>query len=191
MVRRIVTRITGKDGRLFECVFYLYEEYESSSVICILSDITYENKVELKIQENDIKYKKIVENIPYTIILEKNKEILYDNKKLKGILYNPTIKNIILNEGTKGKINYIDENNKKITLYIDRIKFNENNEELSLIEIKDISKYKNLLSELEASTSEYKTLIDTIPEAICVLDYESKEFEYANNTFLICLKYKI
>ena len=97
-------------------------------------------------------------------------------------------KNIILNEGTKGKINYIDENNKKITLYIDRIKFNENNEELSLIEIKDISKYKNLLSELEASTSEYKTLIDTIPEAICVLDYESKEFEYANNTFFDIFK---
>ena len=186
--KKVVTRITGKDGRLFECVFSLYEEYESSSVICILSDITYENKVELKIQENDIKYKKIVENIPYSIILEKNKEILYDNKKLKGILYNPTIKNIILNEGTKGKINYIDENNKKITLYIDRIKFNENNEELSLIEIKDISKYKNLLSELEASTSEYKTLIDTIPEAICVLDYESKEFEYANNTFFDIFK---
>ena len=69
-----------------------------------------------------------------------------------------------------------------------RIKFKENNEELSLIEIKDISKYKNLLSELEASTSEYKTLIDTIPEAICVLDYESKEFEYANNTFFDIFK---
>ena len=148
------------------------------------------NKIvrDIYLQIDDIKYKKIVENIPYTIILEKNKEILYDNKKLKGILYNPTIKNIILNEGTKGKINYIDENNKKITLYIDRIKFNENNEELSLIEIKDISKYKNLLSELEASTSEYKTLIDTIPEAICVLDYESKEFEYANNTFFDIFK---
>ena len=68
------------------------------------------------------------------------------------------------------------------------LKFKENNEELSLIEIKDISKYKNLLSELEASTSEYKTLIDTIPEAICVLDYESKEFEYANNTFFDIFK---
>ena len=38
--KKVVTRITGKDGRLFECVFSLYEEYESSSVICILSDIT-------------------------------------------------------------------------------------------------------------------------------------------------------
>ena len=57
----VITEISTKDGRIFECVFSLYEEYESSSVICILSDITYEKKIALKIQENDIKYKKIVE----------------------------------------------------------------------------------------------------------------------------------
>ncbi|UPA29510.1 HAMP domain-containing histidine kinase [Terrisporobacter glycolicus] len=38
------------------------------------------------------------------------------------------------------------------------------------------------------STNQYKTLIDTIPEAICVLDYESKEFEYANDTFFELFK---
>lgn len=184
----VITEISTKDGRIFECVFSLYEEYESSSVICILSDITYEKKIALKIQENDIKYKKIVENIPYSIILEKNKEIIYNNNKLDIDLNNSTIKNIILNSATKGEINYIDDENKEISLYVDRIKFIEDNEEISLIEIKDISNYKNLLSKLEMSTNQYKTLIDTIPEAICVLDYESKEFEYANDTFFELFK---
>lgn len=184
----VITEISTKDGRIFECVFSLYEEYESSSVICILSDITYEKKIALKIQENDIKYKKIVENIPYSIILEKNKEIIYNNNKLDIDLDNSTIKNIILNSATKGEINYIDDENKEISLYVDRIKFIEDYEEISLIEIKDISNYKNLLSKLEMSTNQYKTLIDTIPEAICVLDYESKEFEYANDTFFELFK---
>ncbi|WP_455538168.1 PAS domain-containing protein [Terrisporobacter sp.] len=186
--KQITKQITCKDQRLFECIFYLYEEYESSSVICILSDITYENKISLKMRENDIKYKKIAESIPYSIILEKNKEIIYNNNKLGIILDNITVKNIVLNKVTKGEINYIDGDSKRIILYIDRIKFKENNEELNLIEIKDISKYKKLLSELEVSTSEYRTLIDTIPEAICVLDYESKEFEYANDTFFDMFK---
>lgn len=184
----VITEISTKDGRIFECVFSLYEEYESSSVICILSDITYEKKIALKIQENDIKYKKIVENIPYCVILEKNKEIIYNNNKLDVYLNNSTIKNIILNSATKGEINYIDDENKEISLYVDRIKFIEDDEEISLIEIKDISNYKNLLSKLEMSTNQYKTLIDTIPEAICVLDYESKAFEYANDTFFELFK---
>ena len=184
----ITMQIRGKDGRIFECIFSLYEEYESYSIICILSDITYEKKISLKIQENDIKYKKIVENIPYSIILAKNKEILYNNNKLELELNDLTIKNIILNEATKGEINYTDNSNKEISLYVDRLKFYENKEELSLIEIKDISKYKKLLNKLDESANQYKTLIDTIPEAICVLDYESKEFEYANNTFFDLFK---
>lgn len=186
--KSIITEVWARDGRIFECVFSLYEEYESSSVICILSDITYEKKISLKIQENDIKYKKIVENIPYSIILEKNKEIIFNNNKLDLDLNNDNIKNIILNSATKGQINYIDEDNHEIYLHIDRIKFIEDGEDISLIEIKDISNYKKLLSKLEISASQYKTLIDTIPEAICVLDYETKEFEYANNTFFDLFK---
>lgn len=185
---RVITEVVAKDGRIFECVISLYEEYESSSIICILSDITYENKIASKIQENNIKYKKIVENIPYSIILESNKEIIYNNNKLDIDLNNSTIKNIILNSATKGEINYIHNENREISLYIDRIKFIEDNEEISLIEIKDISDYKKLLSKLEMSTNQYKTLIDTIPEAICVLDYESKDFEYANDTFFDLFK---
>ena len=184
----VITEIESKDNRIFECVFSLYEEYESSSVICILSDITYEKKIALKIQENNIKYKKIVENIPYSIILEKNKEIIYNNNKLDLDLNNTTIKNIILNSATKGDINYIDDENKEISLRVNRLKFIEDKEEISLIEIKDISNYKKLLNKLEMSANQYKTLIDTIPEAICVLDYESKEFEYANDTFFDLFK---
>lgn len=179
----VVTEITGKDGRIFECVISLYEEYESSSVLCILSDITVERKISLKIQESNIKYKKIVKNIPYSIILAKNKEIIYNNNNLDIDLDNQEVKNIILNDATKGEVNYIDDAGKEISLYIDRIKFEEYGEKLSLIEIKDVTKHKNILGRLEASANQYKTLIDTIPEAICVLDYESKEFEYANNTF--------
>ena len=180
--KSITTEITGKDGRIFECIFSLYEEYESSNVICILWDVTSERKINLKIQESDIKYKKIVKNIPYSIILEKNKDIIYNNN-LDIDLDNENVKNIILSDATKGEINYIDEEGKEISLYVDRIKFKEGEETLSLIEIKNNSKYKTLLKKLEASTNQYKTLIDTIPEAICVLDYESKDFEYANDTF--------
>ena len=179
----VIIEIESKNNKIFECVFSLYEEYESSSVICILSDITYEKKIALKIQENNIKYKKIVENIPYSIILEKNKEIIYNNNKLDLDLNNSTIKNIILNSATKGEINYIDDEDREISLHVDRLNFIEDNEEISLIEIKDISSYKKLLNKLEMSANQYKTLINTIPEAICVLDYESKEFEYANDTF--------
>ncbi|MGL4914224.1 MAG: histidine kinase dimerization/phospho-acceptor domain-containing protein, partial [Romboutsia sp.] len=56
-------------------------------------------------------------------------------------------------------------------------------DKLSLIEVKEITNYKRVLVNLEMITKEYTTLIDSIPESICVFDYESKEFEYANNTF--------
>ena len=50
----------------------------------------------MKIQENDIKYKKIVENIPYSIILAKNKEILYNNNKLEWLsIYKTGMKYVV------------------------------------------------------------------------------------------------
>ncbi|MEG0856054.1 MAG: PAS domain-containing sensor histidine kinase [Terrisporobacter sp.] len=177
----VTTEITGKDGRIFEAVFSNYDEHNPQNIICILSDISYENRLMVKTEESDIKYKKIAKNIPYSIILEKNKEIIYNNNNLDVNLDN--VKNIILNNATKGELNYTDDNGDEITLYVDRIEFMEGEDKLSLIETKDITNHKNILGKLEMLTDEYKTLIDIIPEAICVLDYESKEFEYANNTF--------
>ena len=186
--------LNGKDGRIFECILSIYEKiesgkiYKSSAIVCIFSDITYEKKLSLKKEANDTKYMKIAENIPYSIILEKNKEIIYNNNKLD--LNNGDIKNIILNDGIKGEINYTDDKNKEISLYINKMKFNENGEEVTLIETRNISKYKNLLRLLDESANQYKTLVDTIPEAICVLNYENKEFEYANDTFFKIFKIK-
>ena len=180
------TQITGKDGRIFEAAFYVYEEYDSPSIICILSDITYENKIKIKTEESDIKYKKIAQNIPYAIILEKNGEIVYNNNNLDINIDN--VMSIILNNATKGELNFLDSNGEDIYINIDRIEFMEENDTLSLIEVKDVTNYKRVLCKLEESTNEYETLIDIIPEAICVLDYESKEFEYANNTFYNLLK---
>ena len=177
----IVTEFTGKDGRIFEAVFNIYDENNSSNIICILSDITYENKITIKTEESDIKYKKIAQNIPYSILLEKNGEIIYNNNNLDINLDN--VKGIILNNATKGELNFFDDNGNEICIHIDRIEFKEDEDTLSLIEIKDMTEYKQLLNKLEESTNEYETLIDIIPEAICVLDYESKEFQYANNTF--------
>ena len=125
------TQITGKDGRIFEAAFYVYEEYDSPSIICILSDITYENKIKIKTEESDIKYKKIAQNIPYAIILEKNGEIVYNNNNLDINLDN--VMSIILNNATKGELNFLDSNGEDIYINIDRIEFMEENDTLRQI----------------------------------------------------------
>ncbi|HSQ87463.1 hypothetical protein, partial [Romboutsia sp.] len=58
--------LKGKDGKIFKCTYAPFTiSNKNIGVICAMIDITYQKNSEMKIKENNTKYKKIVDNIPY------------------------------------------------------------------------------------------------------------------------------
>src|SRR5699024_11871402 len=56
----------GNDGRYFSCTYCkLIIDDNEVGFVCYIEDITYKKKSEMKIKDNKMKYKKIVDNIPY------------------------------------------------------------------------------------------------------------------------------
>ena len=180
--KEIKGELEGKDGRYFEIDYAPFIiSNENIGVICSVTDITYEKKSKLKIKENDAKYKKVVDNIPYSVLITDENNILYDNDKNENINFNKeNIKNIILEPCIKGEVYYTDENSKQICLNIDRRSFKDRESTKNVITIRDITQYKKLLQELEYSKKKYESLVNIIPEGICILDLPKKKMTYSN-----------
>lgn len=177
--------LQGKDGRFF-CCNYVSVSIEDSdiSVICAITDITYKRKSEMKIEENNAKYKTIVDNIPYSILITNSDEILYNNEKNKSVDFNKEdIKNIVLKDSIRGELHYTCQSDENVCLNIDRVNFIEDNEDRELVVIRDISEYKNIINKIEYSKSKYEALVNIIPEGIYILDYEKKLLTYGNKAF--------
>ena len=150
-----------------------------------MTDITSRKSIEMKIKDNDTKYKKIVDNMPYSVLVTNKEDIIYDNKKNEYIDFNKEdIKNIILGEYPKGELYYTYDNGMDVCLNIDKIDYREGEDGRSLLVIRDITNFKNLLKNLEYSKKKYESLVNTIPEGIYVLNFEDKTLQYANSAFL-------
>ena len=178
--------IIDKKGRIINCR-YLPVKLNNNSIgiICIMTDITSRKNTEVRIKDNNTKYKKIVDSIPYSILITNKEDIIYDNNKNEYIDFNKEdIKNIILGKYPKGEIYYTYENGVDVCLNIDKIDYIDGEEDRSLVIIKDITNFKNLLKNLEYSNEKYESLVNNIPEGIYVLNIEDKNIQYANEAFL-------
>ncbi|CEH35366.1 Hypothetical protein RLITU_2790 [Romboutsia lituseburensis] len=78
--------IRSKEGRIFKCIYAPFlVGSQNIGTICAMTDITYKKTSEIKIKENNIKYSKIVDTIPYTILITDENRILYNNNKNKNV----------------------------------------------------------------------------------------------------------
>lgn len=183
--------IRGKEGRIFKCIYAPFlVGSQNIGTICAMTDITYKKTSEIKIKENNIKYGKIVDTIPYTILITDENRILYNNNKNKNVdFYRDNMKEILLNNFITGEISYKNESNEEYCLNIDRAKFNDGESEKSLIVIRDITEYRKLLETVEYSKEKYESLVNVIPEGIYISDIDNKNINYCNKVLSESLQF--
>lgn len=178
----IKSDIKSKDGRFFKVTFTPVKFNENESIICSFKDITYNRQNEIKTNENNIKYEKIIETIPYNILITDDNSILY-NSKDNGIDFNEKeIKKIVLEESITGEICY-SFMGKNYYMDIDRTSFKDGDTHKNLVVIKDITEYKESIEKLKLSKEKYKTFVNIIPEGIYLADYRHKNIIYKNVAF--------
>lgn len=176
----------GKDGRYFDCTYCkIIVDNNELGYICYVDDITYKKKSEMKIKENQVKYKKIVDNIPYSILLTDENNIIYNNRKSENIdIRNKSINNIIFDSEKNGEINYIHKDGNETFLNIDRSSFKDNSNKKNVIAIRDITNYKKLMKKLKLSKEKYESLVNIIPEGIYISNFDNNNVTYANDRLL-------
>lgn len=177
--------LKGKDGKIFKCIYAPFTiSNKNIGVICAMIDITYKKNSEIKIKENNTKYRKIVDNIPYSILITDEKNILYNNGKNEKIdFYKDDIKNIIVETYTTGEIYYTCKTGEEICLNINRVSFDDGQSEKNLVVVRDITNYKKLLKNVEYSKEKHESLINVIPEGIYISNYENRVINYSNQIF--------
>lgn len=182
----IEREIEGNDERIFNCIYSPCKINDNNiGTICYITDITYRRKSEIKIKENNAKYKTIVDNIPYPIILTDENSIIYDNEKYENVnLDKFEIEKITLMNLDQGEINYYCNGKQNVCLNIDRVSFSDDESTKNLVVIRDITHYKQLLTKVKSSKEKYESLVNLIPEGIYILDFETKTPSYANEVFL-------
>ena len=181
----------GKDGRYFESTYCkIVIDNKEVGFICYIDDITYKKKSEMKIKENQVKYKKIVDNIPYSILLTDENNIIYNNKKSQNIDFrSKEINNVLFNSNKNGEFKYTYEDDKEIFLNIDRASFRDGNGKKNVIAIRDITEYKKMLQKLKISKEKYESLVNIIPEGIYIANFDNNNITYANSRFLEMTNY--
>ncbi len=181
----IETEVKDKNGRTFTCRFIPVKlSNNSTGVVCIMTDVTSRKQIDMKIKDNDTKYKKIVDNMPYSVLIANKEDIIYNNNKNEYIDFSKEdIKNIILGQYSSKELYYTYSNGIDTCLNIDKVNYIEGEECRTLFVIRDITSYKNLLKKLECSKKKYESLVNIIPEGIYVLDFDSKMLKYANKAF--------
>ena len=181
--KEVVCEIEGCDGRYFEgtCNTF-YVEGQRIGTICKIIDVTYDKISKIKISDNEIKYNKIINMIPHKILLTDGYEIIYSNTGHDD--YNKEIEDLVLGLKNQKEIHYVQDDNKEMYLHIDKRKFREKGQQRELLAIRDITKYKELLKDIDNSKKRYEELVNIIPEGIYILNYEEEQITYANTTLL-------
>lgn len=176
----------GKDGRYFDCTYCkIIVDNNELGYICYVDDITYSKISEMKIKENQVKYKKIVDNIPYSILLTDENNIIYNNRKSENLdIRDKSINNIIFDSEKNGEINYIHKDGNETFFNIDRSSFKDNSNKKNVIAIRNITNYKKLMKKLKLSKEKYESLVNIIPEGIYISNFDNNNVTYANKRFL-------
>lgn len=184
-VQKIKGEFESNDGRFFDCTYCkIVIDERDVGFICYVEDTTYKKNSEIKIKENKLKYKKIVDNIPYCVLLTEENRIVYNNNKIDNINFSDKlIKNIIFNSDLVGEFSYNDETDQKVFMNIERANFIDNKSKKNVIAIRDITQYKYLLEKLKINKLKYESLVNIIPEGIYISNLNN-EIIYANSRFI-------
>lgn len=175
-----------KDKKNKYCQYRLYPNTlleGTLGVLFVKTDINHEENVKNEYMENNSYFKNIVDKMPYDVILERNNQIVYQNRKSK---YEKNIINIILDSDINGNITYTLDDGKEKYFYMNKISLNDEQE--NLIILKDITSQRALINKMNLAKQKYELFVDIISEAVFVLDYNTKKIKYTNKSFNNILK---
>lgn len=175
-----------KDKKNKYCQYRLYPNTlleGTLGVLFVKTDINHEENLKNEYMENNSYFKNIVDKMPYDVILERNNQIVYQNRKSK---YEKNIINIILDSDINGNITYTLDDGKEKYFYMNKISLNDEQE--NLIILKDITSQRALINKMNLAKQKYELFVDIISEAVFVLDYNTKKIKYTNKSFNNILK---
>lgn len=193
----------------FSCIEDIKDE--NSIKICVLSDITESTLIQNQLQVSEERYKKLMDILNDGVIIHDLKNITYSNDKTIEIfnldkkINNLCIDDIKENINEKFRKKLLDNmtlvkwgkeekvSNKVETIdgkIIEFITTNVliNNEDMLLSIAIDITSIENAITELEQSEKTYKLLLQTLPEGIIIIDKNTKNYIYRNESMIKILK---
>ena len=193
----------------FSCIEDIKDE--NSIKICVLSDITESTLIQNQLQVSEERYKKLMDILNDGVIIHDLKNITYINdktieifnldKKINNLCIDDIKENInekfrkkLLDNMTLVKWGKEDKVSNKVETIdgkiIEFITTNVliNNEDMLLSIAIDITSIENAITELEQSEKTYKLLLQTLPEGIIIIDKNTKNYIYRNESMIKILK---
>ena len=147
------------------------------AVLLIKENVSEQYNIKAIHEQKYNEFKSIIDNIPYDLILAKDKKIIYQNKKIK---YEDNMLNLLLDKNINGDIIYNQSKDKKNDFFIKRINLDNQNE--NLIILKDLSEHNSLVTKMKLSKQKYESFVDIIPEGVIIIDNNSKKIKYTNKS---------
>lgn len=193
----------------FSCIEDI--EDENSIKICVLSDITESTLIQNQLQVSEERYKKLMDILNDGVIIHDLKNITYINdktieifnldKKINNLCIDDIKENIneklrkklldnmtLVKWGKEEKVsNKVETIDGKIIEFI-TTNVLINNEDMLLSIAIDITSIENAITELEQSEKTYKLLLQTLPEGIIIIDKNTKNYIYRNESMIKILK---
>ena len=193
----------------FSCIEDIKDE--NSIKICVLSDITESTLIQNQLQVSEERYKKLMDILNDGVIIHDLKNITYSNdktieifnldKKINNLCIDDIKENInekfrkklldnmtLVRWGKEDKVsNKVETIDGKIIEFI-TTNVLINNEDMLLSIAIDITSIENAITELEQSEKTYKLLLQTLPEGIIIIDKNTKNYIYRNESMIKILK---
>ena len=170
--------IKDEKGRYYNCRLIPNTLIQGTlGVLLIKENVSEQYNIKAIHEQKYNEFKSIIDNIPYDLILEKDKKIIYQNKKIK---YEDNMINLLLDKNINGDIIYNQSEDKKNDFFIKRINLDNQNE--NLIILKDLSEHNSLVTKMKLSKQKYESFVDIIPEGVIIIDNNSKKIKYTNKS---------
>ena len=170
--------IKDEKGRYYNCRLIPNTLIQGTlGVLLIKENVSEQYNIKAIHEQKYNEFKSIIDNIPYDLILEKDKKIIYQNKKIK---YEGNMINLLLDKNINGDIIYNQSEDKENDFFIKRINLDNQNE--NLIILKDLSEHNSLVTKMKLSKQKYESFVDIIPEGVIIIDNNSKKIKYTNKS---------
>lgn len=188
--KSIITKIIKlNNNKVYKSTFSpLIIQDKIQGVLCILIDKTNKVISENKIIELNNKYIKFLESIGDGIIVLQDNKKIYVNKASKNMLKDKLDDIDFKLYDKKSKVEDLFEVDKKnIYVEMEFYEYTKNEEDKTIVIIRDISSRKNAQNKLKSNQKSYSEFIDILPDGICLINKDLK-IHYANKSLLQMLE---
>jgi PAS domain S-box-containing protein len=189
--KNIQSMIYTKDNKAYQVICTpIIIKNEKQGTLCILIDKTKKKEFKQKVIDINTRYERFLENIGDAIIVVEDGKKIYANEACKEIFKNKLDEidfNIDYNNDNIEECYEIE--GKKVYVEMSFSEYTKNNENKTIIVIRDITDRKKAKLKLKESQKSYKRLIDILPDGICLLN-KNLEITYANQSLLNMLNIK-